>query len=93
MFYLIVIYLVVVSIRWDLFVNEDMQVILVTMGPFCYSPWNMESQGMFSCKKVKAKFNTCTSSIFPSSKNKNRSQPILRFSPVLKKTSTSYYIL
>ena len=40
----------VVPIYWDLLVIEDVQVILVTMDLFCYSPWNMENQGLFSCK-------------------------------------------
>ena len=39
----------VVPIYWDLLVIEDVQVILVTMDLFCYSLWNMESQGLFSC--------------------------------------------
>ena len=45
-FFLLVIYLVVVVIiHWDLHVNRDTQVILVTMDLFCFSRWNTESQG------------------------------------------------
>ena len=64
----------VVPIYWDLLVIEDVQVILVTMDLFCYSLWNMESQGLFSCKhdtplpykqNNQNKYDICMQKYFP----------------------------